>query len=412
MNKYLLHSTLLCVFSEALALYGRGNGVDLKLFYFILPINFALLIFQQGNLKFPQYFGYIFGFLFLSCIFSIVFLYNSPTKGYFQLIGITFVSLYFYNFIRYFSQNGWFLVVIKTYLQYAYWVSILGIILFVVIFGLLGERSYRLHSIMAEPAHFAGIVLPAFFILMKNKKVNSIKFYVILFSLILTFSSVGYLGIFVSLFLYQENKFAFRNLFIFLIIYLSVTLAYVFVDDFRLRVDDTTQSYVSNDVEGANLSTYALISNMFVTEQVFQNNPVFGAGLGSHPESHKLYISKLPGQETFIDKGSNLANLNADDANSLFLRILSELGITGIVFVLLFLIKDYSNKNLFSSIISRALLIYFIYKLFREGNYFSPEMYFFVFLYYFNKIVNYSVDDFNQIVTSWISKKTLNIRLS
>jgi len=412
MNKYLLHSTLLCVFSEALVLYGRGNGVDLKLFYFILPVNFFLLILKQGRLKIPQYFGFIFAFLFLSCLVSIGFLYNSPTKGYLQLVGITFVSLYFYNFLSYFSQNGWYLVLIKTYLSYTYWISILGIVLFVVFFVILRDHTYRLHSILSEPAHFAGIVLPAFFILMKNRKSSSVKFYVVLLSLVLTFSSIGYLGIFVSLFLYQENKLAFRNLFVFMIIYLSATMAYVYIDDFRLRVDDTMQSYVSNDVEGANFSTYALISNMFVTEQVFKNYPVFGAGLGSHPESHKLYISKLSGQETFLDKGSNLANLNAEDANSLFLRILSELGIVGIFLVFFFMIKDYSSVTANSSIISRAILIYFIYKLFREGNYFSPEMYFFVFLYYFNRIVSYSTDDFNQIVTSWISMKTLNVRLN
>jgi O-antigen ligase len=134
------------------------------------------------------------------------------------------------------------------------------------------------------------------------------------------------------------------------------------------------------------LSTYALLSNFFITVKVFKESPFFGNGLGSHQISHSKYIDKLSGVEDFYNSYyERFIDLNAADANSLFLRIISEVGILGLVLVIYFLVKFYCNASN-NYIISRSILIYILYKLFREGHYFSPEMYFFICIYYFNSI--------------------------
>jgi len=160
---------------------------------------------------------------------------------------------------------------------------------------------------------------------------------------------------------------------------------YLISDNVKLRVDDTLKSSESLDVTGANYSTYAIIANLFVTENVLEHSPIIGNGLGSHQLSSKMYLDDLIG----IDTITELKDLNADDAASLTLRILSDLGILGIGLVLLFIYKNYT-KDPELYVFSRAFIVYFFYKLFRDGHYFPPEMYFFVMGYYFLKLKSIS----------------------
>ena len=82
-------------------------------------------------------------------------------------------------------------------------------------------------------------------------------------------------------------------------------------------------------------------------------------------------------------KMQRLDNINAADANSLLLRIVSDFGIIGIlflIFVLVSLIKPFSSKDF---IFAQGIVIYILLKLFRDGHYFPPELYFFIFILYF-----------------------------
>jgi hypothetical protein len=174
-------------------------------------------------------------------------------------------------------------------------------------------------------------------------------------------------------------------------------LVYVSFSPFRMRLDDTINSMIDKDLSKANLSTYALLSNFYVANQSFLSNPLLGNGMGSHVNSRIRYLNEIEGIQVFEEMG--LETLNDRDAGSLFTRVLSELGIVGILGIFYFIIRFYvPSKNgeiTFQAITSRAILLYFFSKLLREGHYFSPEMYFFVFLFVFIKIDSSKYKPFN-----------------
>jgi len=241
---------------------------------------------------------------------------------------------------------------------------------------------------MLEPAHYCTIVLPAFFITLKDKSFPRYYFIIISISIILSGSSLGFIGLGLSMILFAKRisivKTALTSV---IVVGLGLGL-YVVFPPFKLRFDDTINSAISSDLSKANLSTYAFLSNFYVSSQSFLSNPVMGNGIGSHVESRNLYLQDITGIEVF--EKAEMDQLNAKDAASLFSRLMSEMGLIGIVGVFYFIIRFYvPNKDDESLsqkvIISRAILLYFFAKLFREGHYFSPEMYFFVFLYVFNK---------------------------
>ena len=299
-------------------------------------------------------------------------------------MGISICSLYFLNFFKYVGSNK-LKEIFKSYLKYVFLVCVIGLIIYPIKKYFLGFSNYRLSSVLGEPAHFSAIVLPGFYYYLKNYKNFKFKTGLIFLTLILSASSLAYIGIALAILLQAKGNRAFRNISLAILVAILGYSSYLVVPQIKIRVDDTLSSLVSYDVEGVNLSTYALISNLHVTKESFIRNPIFGGGLGSHPSNHEKYINGLEGFNFFKNARNGLhSKLNAEDANSLLLRVVSELGLFGVYFVLLFIKRHYTTYGIGGNMLSRSMLIYFFYKLLREGNYFPPEMYFFVGLYYFN----------------------------
>ena len=200
----------------------------------------------------------------------------------------------------------------------------------------------------------------------------------------LSFSSLGFLGIGLAILLGSKNLSLIKVLFSFLFISIIGIGLYLSFTPFQIRVDDTIKGAQTQNLSGINLSSYSLISNLLVSTKSFSINPLFGNGIGSHELSRNRYIEEIEGIENFEE----YLRLNSKDANSLLLRIISELGIIGIVGMIFFISKFYipysDEKSSFNTFVSRGLILYFFCKLLREGHYFSPEMYFFVGLYVYN----------------------------
>jgi hypothetical protein len=369
---YLIYSTVGILFSEALFM---RVGFDLKIFYVFILINLGLVMYSKG-LRLKRGHMFVLGYLFFSGICA-SFVGNSKLSVFlFQIVGITCTSVYFYQFFR--INLGRTQSIFELYCKVSYYVCLIGIVLFAFNIA-MGDYNFRLKSIMLEPAHFCGVILPAFYFYLKNFRTYKFRFFVVLASLILSLSSVGYLGIMVCLILIKKKFNLVKLSFFTGIAVILGFVAYITLPFVKLRVDDTFNALTTLEVENVNLSSYALISNLYVSLRVFYNSPIWGNGLGSHEVSHSKYIGSLPGSDTFED----FITLNAADGNSLFIRMLSDFGIIGILAVLFFIFKYYSgNKSRY--ILSRAILVYFFYKLLREGHYFSPEMYFFVFMFYFS----------------------------
>lgn len=373
-KNYLLYSSVFAIFTEA---FFVNFIIDWKLLYVIILVNYYFLIKIQKNLFFNNVFVLIVIALFVHALLTNIFIGVPLNYMIAQLIGITIISTYFYNFFRVFTTKE----VIPIYLKIS---LVLAIIAYPMWF--FGIRLYgaepRLQGIFKEPAHYAIVVLPACYYYYRTKEY--LKSLVILGTIILSSSTIGYLGI--GLMFVLPNL-TFKRIKILLLIVPFVIGSFVYVysnfEFFKLRVDDTYKSLNAVNTgkfeEYTNLSSYALLSNVFVTKENVTDHPL-GSGIGSHYYMHTQHYIKQIRIPPYI-VSNNLTEINAADACSLFLRICSETGILGFIAVMIalfYLGKNFRNPDL---IFTQAATIYFLLKLFRDGHYFPPELYFFIWLF-------------------------------
>lgn len=377
MKNYLIYSTLLGVFSESLYI---NIGFDFKFVYIIIFCNYFIIKQIRGTLTVPKYWLYSLIYIFVVGI-GTIFLYNNQfSKIVFQVFGISFMSIYFYNFFLCYELD-----VKDIFLKYCnicFILSLIGIPLFFILVSF--DSSYRLHSLLQEPAHFTGIVLPAYYYYMTNFVKYRKKFIVIIVAFLLSMSSIGYIGMLIGFVMIKKKINIFATITLTFVSVLIGFLAYNYIDNVKFRANDTFGIFNEFDVSNVNSSTLALATNSYVTLQVLKSNAFIGHGIGSHPLSSKQYIYNITGIEGYSDN-EELMFINSTDADSLTLRILSELGLIGFIGVCYFIIKNYCGYQ-DNYQISRGIILYFLYKLFREGHYFPAEMYFFVFIYYFLRL--------------------------
>jgi O-antigen ligase len=131
----------------------------------------------------------------------------------------------------------------------------------------------------------------------------------------------------------------------------------------------------SSDV---NLSTYAFLSNAFITQEIVKHKPL-GTGLGSYPYEYDKYYLLLKPPSYLLEL--NQSKINRTDANSLFLRMLGDFGIFALVLFLYFFIKAFKLFRADKEVIKQSTFFYLLAKFIREGHYFPPEFYFFLFLF-------------------------------
>ena len=257
--------------------------------------------------------------------------------------------------------------------------------------GLVG---FRVNSILSEPTYLATALAPATYVSIHNflSKQNYIfyKYQSIIIVIInlLTTSSIGYLGILISILLCTQTI---RIRYIIFGIILSVftfNLAYNNVQDFRSRVDAAIGLWIDNDygIENTNNSSFVLYNNLHVAKENLKRYPIFGTGLGSHETAfkrHSLTKILLPYDFEF----------NIKDGNSLLIRLCTETGLLGLGFVLLVIARGFiykvDNKKehmIKHKIISQSLFVLLVLVLIRQGNYMLNGLPLLFLLYYYNGI--------------------------
>ncbi len=300
-----------------------------------------------------------------------------------QFVGITFTSLYFYNFFRF--EDFDFRRLFLLYTRLAYYVCWIGILMLPFQRAFLLTQYLRAHSVLTEPAQFMMIVMPAIYYFLEATVFHGkhrIESIIGLLSIILADSAVGYMGLLlVLIFLVAKSRHKLLLVTVPLILVLGVSGLRLLSQNFRLRFDDTVKAVTELTVANVNTSTYASISNAFVAAQVLQESPILGNGLGSHERSHDRYLPDIPGLSGFSAENQML---NKKEAASMFLRVASDLGIVGLCLVGIFLWKFRLSAADEAGTINTAVLIYLILKLIRAGHYFPPEFFFFVFAYVFS----------------------------
>jgi hypothetical protein len=298
-----------------------------------------------------------------------------------ELLGISISVIYFYFFFKLIGND--FEQAFTAYARIAFWFAVIALPIW------LGNCIYfhsfvRLQGLTSEPTAFCGLILPSYYWYTYHYFTNrrhGVGVAVFTLAIILSGSSNGFLCVGFGAMLLLSKRM--KHLIVFPIAVGGIFgLAYTASPDVQLRVNDTFLAAATQDVSGSNLSTYALMSNLFVAQQVLKESPVIGNGLGSHSKSHSRFIRDIPGVESFIETGTG--DLNAPDAASLAIRILSELGILGFSAVLIFLFCFYVGGSGPHSAICNAILVSVFLKLLRSGHYFPPDQFFLVFIYILN----------------------------
>ena len=297
-----------------------------------------------------------------------------------QIIGIAILGTYYYNFVSLYKP----IEIINLYCKMAFWVAVIGYPLYFLGIQVGNAGDDRFYSFFKEPAHYCIVVLPACYYYFKQK--NYLRFLIILSTLILSSSSLGYVGCGL---LFLLPNLTLKRVGYFFAVTPVLVLSFIFVYSnypfFKMRVQETYSNLnvinTGKFEEYTNLSSYVLISNIYIAKKNIEDHPL-GSGIGSHHYMHtQKYLKLMRPPEYLVTQHKQTDN--SFDANSLFTRICSEFGLIGFVFIiisLVFLARSYKHDEMF---FAQGVVIYFLLKLFRDGTYFPPEFFFFVWLFYF-----------------------------
>lgn len=372
-NKYLLVSSVFAIFTEA---FFFKLVIDWKLLYLIIIVNYSLLI-RYTKLRVNTYFVLIMAGLFIHGVVANILVGIPPNLMISQIIGISIVGTYYYNFGQLFDRED----IIRVYTKLSLYAAIIGYPMY---FLGINLNDGRLQSIFKEPAHYVIVVIPACYYFLKKREY--LKFAVIFGTLILSNSSLGYIG---CALMFIVPNISYRRVLYLMALLPVVALSFIYIYNefpfFKMRVKETYESLnVINTGKfdpQTNLSSYAMISNLYVAKRNVTAHP-FGTGIGSHVYMHeKVYLASMRPPEYLIKQDRD--NENSSDANSLFTRMVSELGIFGVCLVIFLLIKASVVFTTYDYI-SQGIFIYLLLKLFRDGHYFPPELFFFIWLCYFS----------------------------
>lgn len=392
LDKYIIFSSIFAMFTEDFSFH---LGIDWKLFYLILSINFVLLVVKKSFSIHKNLFILLSFFLVHGIVMYLI-KGNSITSLIAQLVGISFSSIYYYNLLKIYGTK----VLFKEYQQIALYIAALALPMFFLNINVF--TTGRLNGIMSEPAHYAALMLPALYVFFRQKLF--LKSIVILVTIILSKSTIGFIGLFLILVIPLLKVKHFLKYSIIALIITIIGGYYISSkwnektnekegNVYVRRVKETKESlsavYTGKFKKYTNLSSYALLSNTFITQNIFFQNPL-GTGLGSYKQEYEKRYEKLHPPKYLVKLKQS--KINSQDANSLFLRITADLGVFGLLIVLYFAFRSINLFQKDDKVIQQSAFFYLIVKLLREGHYFPPEFYFLtlVFLKDFDEDNTYS----------------------
>ncbi len=377
-------------------------------FYLGYVIMLLLFPFFLGKFRIPSTF-FVLASVFLITGVIHIYLGNNTPRQFIKIFAGLFLSyLFYYYVLKSFKLDINFLF--RLYLKCAYIMGLIGLFQlasFIIGFklgydfrwilnkwGLIlgGNTGIRINGLYPEPSQLAIVQAPAMFVavydLIGNRKAyynRNYKSLIIIGCYFLSFSSLGYFGFLLAVILLLVNFGLVRYLLIIVpITLLLFNIAYYNVEEFQKRVDDTTAIFTTDKFELGKThgSSIILYDNYNVALDNFKRNFLFGSGLGSHQTAFDRYsVTKHIRSYGF--------NGNMSDANSMFLRIVSETGLFGIILSIVFIIKNYVPRKEGISdeywVLSNAVLTLILLFFFRQGHYFINGFPLFVLLYYYNK---------------------------
>src|SRR5271165_3131902 len=294
---YLVTSTILMFFAEA-AKY--RYGIDVRLSYFVLFFNLPLLL-LRWDWRLDRGMSFALAYLWLLGAASVVAGTNTAVIFLEQALGISVTVLYFYLFFKY---AGWGVEeLFGFYVKVAYYVAIIGLVISAALSLYRGEFVPVL-SRMPEPSYFPLVVLPAAYyqvVRVLRGDGNRKMAVVTAGAVLLSGAAVAIIGSMIAFLLATRGRW--RNLLITIPLLAGLAvLVYYRNEHFRVRVADSIQVLEGRNISGVNLSTYALLSNGYVSVTALKHHPLFGFGIGAHQLAHQAYIGHLPGMSSWGGK--------------------------------------------------------------------------------------------------------------
>jgi hypothetical protein len=337
-------------------LYIETNLGNLYFSYLLMLVVYVSALMRRGCLglrkEYLTFFSILLSVSYLGWFLS-GFNYGITAKG-FILIAVRFLMLVFcilfftsiYNLCWRSSK-----LLFDQYLKVASFFSIVGLLQELMFLGLGidilgfvndGSKDYGYYlgiaGLSVEPAFYACALMPAgaYHISRFTKNFQlSRSGAVTVGAILLSTSSLGYIGLFSAIF--ATIIFNLRSRYLLILIFTLPMLGYgIFkisqLPFFQMRLNDTVSVLTGAELtmdSGINLSTYSLAVNMSISLRSVQENYGLGAGFGAYSTVFDHYINdyKLPGyRDDLPGRGS---------ATSLFARTTAELGVAAWFFILL-----------------------------------------------------------------------------
>lgn len=319
------------------------------------------------------------------------------------------MSLTFYHYaLRYYKFN--ILQIFSVYLKWSYFVALIGIAQAISYnigfkygydFGWLfnkwgvtegGIVGIRINSVFSEPSGLAATLSPAVFVsiynlIHKNNFVlNKRASIVTIITYVISSSSTAYIGLLIILIIISMGirfKYLIIGTGIGVVTLLSL---YNITEEFKSRVDSSIGLWVHQDysIENTNTSSFVLYNSVHVAMESFKEYPLFGTGLGSYSVAYEKHSLTKNVEVIAYD-----FEFNNTDGNSLFVRMLVELGLVGIIIFFILMIRGFiylRKEEIFwqHRMISQSIMILIFLNLMRQGNYFLNGFPFFILIYYYN----------------------------
>ena len=332
-----------------------------------------------------------------------------PNGVYIKVAGSIILPYVFYAYVwRHFEYNVERLFTL--YLKGAYAVSILGLILFadsflgnnllnllqlfIYIDTINATLGIRLASLLGEPTYFANVVLPAgvvamFRLIVKKEQGIGIQYLtkrkslVLIISLLLTYSAIAFAGLFLGgiLLLLRHGAVRYAIIIPLILIFARIVILQVteLEDRYQGVLSVSTEKRQTGDFHG---SSFILFNHAYITWMNLQEHPLFGTGLGTHSIATEKYSLGNKGVEY------HYRTQNGQDASSMLLRILSELGLFGGILVFIYLNRNFIPRvpeDPVLWLISTAIFVTIIMQLLRQGNYILNGFPFFVLAFVFTR---------------------------
>ncbi|WP_324007358.1 hypothetical protein [Aeromonas dhakensis] len=361
------------VFSAALSINTPIGDFN----YYIYPLaSIALLIFLIK----PRVLGCLSVF-FIFSIFQVIlkFVLGYPYAPYFkQLVPIVVIYISIYELVKYVGIEKSF----NCYLQLSKIIAVLG---FFQLFLFITTNSYsispygiRISSIITEPSHLAIVLMPALMYNLKrviddNKRVYD--FLIILMCIILTQSLSVIFPVLIILPLIASWRLVLKI--VPFIIVLSVLIINFSENNDALQHRFLAMSNVVSgeyDYNTGQETVYSALTNSEAALFSIKKSFGLGVGLGGHPYSYDTYFEDRP--DVYLrDLSFGINKLNG---HSLLIRMVSELGVISIAFIVFFLAKSFYRKELINDPIFISCLTYILARFIKLGGYFDHGLPFFM----------------------------------